>query len=147
MTRAILLDANLLIGALDTDPNNSVHLSAKAEVERLLTDDRVRVAISPLIRYEVLRGAKRVPLDELEQILNAFQEFEVGAKDARMAAEVFRHDRRDDAERAIDKKRFDVFHCVCANLNDLELISHDQDIKKIQDLIKELEENAKAHRP
>lgn len=145
MIRAYLLDANLLIGALDTDHNNPDHVRSKALFEDLLTKDDVRLAISPLIRYEVLRGARRVPLDQLETILNNIHEFEVGAKDARLAADIFRMDRERQGERAVDKKRFDVFHCACAKLNDLELLSYDGDIEKIQDLIKELEEDAQAH--
>ncbi|MBD8634320.1 PIN domain-containing protein [Stenotrophomonas sp. CFBP 13725] len=145
MKRAILLDTNMLIGAFDTDEENAKHLQDKARLAELLRDDSVKLTISPLIRYELLRGAKRVPLDALEAILDDFQEFDVGSKDARMAAEIFRHDRQPGMESSIDKKRFDVFHCVCAKLNDLDMISNDQDIEKIQKIIKELEKNGKAH--
>jgi predicted nucleic acid-binding protein len=143
--RAILLDTNMLIGAFDTDIDNPKHVRDKERLAELLRDNDVKLSITPLIRYEFLRGAKRVPLDALEAILDDFQEFEVGARDARLAAEVFRHDRQPGAESTIDKKRFDVFHCVCAKLNDLDMISSDQDVEKIQNIIKELDENAQAH--
>jgi len=143
--RAILLDTNMLIGAFDTDETNPDHVRDKERLAELLRDDDVSLSISPLIRYEFLRGAKRVPLEALEAVLDDFQEFDVGARDARMAAEIFRHDRRTEGESTIDKKRFDVFHCVCAKLNGLDMISNDQDIEKIQKIIQELEDNGKAH--
>lgn len=56
--RRVLLDANLLISALDIEgsSNESAKKKAQAKLASLLADENVAVAITPLIRYEVLRG-------------------------------------------------------------------------------------------
>ncbi|MDO4699278.1 MAG: hypothetical protein Q4A69_01140 [Moraxella sp.] len=53
--RYVLLDSNILIGAFDGDLDNEKHQRAKNLFKELLKDDDVRIAITPLIRYEVLR--------------------------------------------------------------------------------------------
>ena len=133
MTRMVLLDANLLIGAFDGEQDNPAHQEAKQHLTRLLSDPQVKLALTPLIRYEVLRGAQRVALDELDSVLNDFHEFEVKGTEARRAAEIFRIAR--SAGKPLDKKAFDVFHWVCAELNQLEFASQDADIAKIKTLI------------
>lgn len=142
MTRAVLLDANLLIGAFDSAAGNEEHQRSKERLRELLLDPEVKVAISPLIRYEVLRGAK-CDFDELDEKLSDFHEFEVSGRDARRAAEIFR--RAVAADMKLDKRKFDVFHCVCAEINELEILSRDGDIEKIQNLMKAVDENAQAH--
>ncbi|MDO5626220.1 MAG: PIN domain-containing protein [Pseudomonadota bacterium] len=136
MTRAVLLDANLLIGALDAEQDNPQHAAARQRLDALLADPQVKLAISPLIRYEVLRGVRRVLPEKLEEILNDFHEFDVRAKDAVRAAELFREAKARD--KTFDKRQFDVFHCVCAELNRLEFDSQDGDVPKIQALMREL---------
>lgn len=136
MSRRVLLDANLLIGALDGEPGNAQHERARQRLESLLQDPDVILAISPLIRYEVMRGARRVSADQLREILNDFHEFDVRARDAERAAELFQQARQQG--RALDKRSFDLFHCVCAELNGLELDSQDGDIPNIQQLIRDL---------
>ncbi|PAT41071.1 type II toxin-antitoxin system VapC family toxin [Vandammella animalimorsus] len=134
MSRRVLLDANLLIGALDGEPGNAQHAQARQRLEDLLQDPEVTLAISPLIRYEVMRGVRRVSADQLREILNDFHEFDVRACDAERAAQLFQQARQQG--RALDKRSFDLFHCVCAELNGLELDSQDGDIPKIQELIR-----------
>lgn len=133
MSRRVLLDANLLIGALDGEPDNAQHERARQRLESLLQDPDVILAISPLIRYEVMRGARRVPAEQLREILNDFHEFEVRARDAERAAQLFQQAKQQGL--TLDKRSFDLFHCVCAELNGLELLSQDGDIPKIQELI------------
>ncbi len=136
MTRKVLLDTNMLIGAFDADPDNDAHAEARARLQTLLQDAEVRLAISPLIRYEVMRGAKNVPLEQLQAVLNDFHEFDVRARDAERAAELFQAARRQGLH--LDKRAFDLFHCVCAELNQLEFESQDGDVPKIQNLIRQL---------
>ncbi|MFC0269158.1 type II toxin-antitoxin system VapC family toxin [Kushneria aurantia] len=133
MARAFLLDANLLIGAFDGEPGNEDHEAAKSRLAGLLRDPQVRLAITPLIRYEVLRGARHVSLDELSAALDDFQEFEIRGRDAYRAAQVFQQAARHG--RPLDKRRFDVFHCVCAESNELEMLSQDSDIAAIRELM------------
>lgn len=50
------------------------------------------------------------------------------------AAEVFRKARQTNV--TLDKRKFDVFHCVYAEINALEMLSKDADVEKIQKLMK-----------
>jgi predicted nucleic acid-binding protein len=141
MPRTILIDANLLIGAFDGDPeNNPEHDASLKKVEELLQDPDVRLATSALIRYEVLRNVQKVSVDELEAILNDFQQFDIREKEARRAAEIYRHARANGQK--LDKRTFDVFHYVCAELNGLEFDSQDGDIPKIRQLLNSGGQNA-----
>lgn len=135
MTRMVLLDANLLIGALDGEPGNAVHDQSRQLLWDLLTDPDVKLALTPLIRFEVLRGAQRVPLADLDAALNDFHEFEVRGAEARRAAEIFQLARA--AGKQLDKRSFDVLHFACAEVNRLEFASRDADIDKIRALVSE----------
>ena len=140
MPRTILLDANLLIGAFDGDgDNNPAHAAAKEKIERLLRDPDVRLATSSLIRYEVLRNVQRIPVADLESILNDFQQFDIREKEARRAAEIYRL--ATASGQKLDKRQFDVFHYVCAELNELEFDSQDGDIPKIRNLLQSGNQN------
>ncbi|QHG86940.1 PIN domain-containing protein [Xanthomonas sp. NCPPB 1638] len=134
MSRLVLLDANLLIGALDGEEGNADHAASLSTFEALVADPDVKIAISPLIRYEVLRGLDEADVGAVNAILNDMKEFEVRGQEAVRAAEVFRKARQTNV--TLDKRRFDVFHCVCAEINDLEILSKDVDIAKIQELMK-----------
>lgn len=141
MPRTILIDANLLIGAFDGDAdNNPAHAAAKQKIEELLLDPDVRLATSSLIRYEVLRNMQRISVLDLESILNDFQQFDIGEKEARRAAEIYRLSITTGEK--LDKRKFDVFHYVCAELNDLEFDSHDGDIPKIRKLLQSVNQSA-----
>ena len=56
--RKVLLDANLLIAALDNGSTTSEaeRTKAKQTLAALLSNAEVALIITPLIRYEVLRG-------------------------------------------------------------------------------------------
>ena len=140
MSRAVLLDTNLLIGAFEPEEGNEQHKQAQLQLRALLKDPDVKLAITPLIRYEVLRGARRVAVEDLNARLNAFQEFDVRAADARRAAEIFRQAQQNGTP--LEKRMFDVFHFVCAELNDLELGTADGDIQKIRNLVQVKDKNA-----
>lgn len=140
MSRAVLLDTNLLIGAFEPEEGNEQHALAKKRLRALLLDPEVKLAITPLIRYEVLRGARRVSIAKLDEKLDDFQEFDVRGADARRAAEIFRMAQQQGIK--LDNHKFDVFHCVCAQLNQLEIESADSDILRIQKLLKSEDNNA-----
>ena len=134
MTRLVLLDANMLIGALDGEPGNALHEASLQAFETLVADPAVKLAISPLIRYEVLRGMDDADVEAVNAVLNDMKEFEVRGQEAIRAAEVFRKAKRSGI--ALERRKFDVFHCVCAEINELEILSKDADIEKIQNLMK-----------
>ncbi len=134
MSKYILLDANLLIGAFDHDSKNTKHIESKQIVESLLLDSDVKIAITPLIRYEVLRGVRRVPIEKMVDILNDFEEFEITDVEGNRASEIYRL--AIAQEQKLDKRSFDVFHYVVAEIRDLEWMSQDNDLSKIANLAK-----------
>ncbi len=134
VSRYILLDANLLIGAFDHDSENTKHIQSKQIVEALLLDDTVKIAITPLIRYEVLRGVRRVPTEQMVEILNDFEEFEITDVEGNRASDIYRLALVNNQK--LDKRSFDVFHYVVAEIRNLEWMSQDNDLSKIANLAK-----------
>ncbi len=135
MTRKILLDTNLIIAAFDNKDQVAID-----QLTQLLTDDDVAFAISPLIRYEVLRGvhfSDDAKHDALNTILNSFEEFDIGKDVANLSSSLFRFARSKKAvgeKTIVDKRSFDVFHCATAQCNALELCSNDGDLAKLEKL-------------
>ena len=142
MTRWVLLDANILIGAFDGDPASEAHARAGEHLQAMMNDPQIDLAITPLIRYEVLRGVRRQSPADVDEALNYFQSFEIRTEHGIRAAELFRLAK--DKNIMLDKRSFDLFHCVCAEINGLELASQDGDIPKIQQLIQEGKQNAQT---
>lgn len=134
VSKYILLDANLLIGAFDHNPSNIKHVESKRIVEDLLLSDKVKIAITPLIRYEVLRGVRRVPTEQMVKILNDFEEFEITDVEGNRASDIYRLALVQNQK--LDKRSFDVFHYVVAEIRDLEWMSQDNDLSKIANLAK-----------
>lgn len=130
--RYVLLDTNMLIGA---DENNPQHLDAKQKVMALLNDNNVQVAITPLIRYEVLRGVKQISQSKMQEILSKFESFEISAEVANKSAEIFHQLPNtvylNDIQRKNYKHNFDIIHYAVSDLYQLELLSKDSDIEKI----------------
>ncbi len=133
MTRQVLLDTNLLIGALDGDADNPGHQAARDRLAELLQAPDIKLAITPLIRYEVLRGVRRNDVQTLDKVLDGFVELEIRGRHARRAADLYRQAKKQEV--LLDKRTFDLFHCVCAELEGFDVASQDGDIPKIQKLI------------
>jgi predicted nucleic acid-binding protein len=146
MMRKVLLDTDMLISAFDrneaqdadsmVDVNDarSVDSRRRKRVEKLASNPEVRLWITPLIYYEVMRGIRHKLPAEMEADLKDFQRLEIREVHAHRAAELFRFSRAKGEW--LDKRRFDLFHCVCAELDGLEFVSdNDEDISKIQQLI------------
>ncbi|MFI0399803.1 MAG: type II toxin-antitoxin system VapC family toxin [Thiolinea sp.] len=141
--RRILLDTNLLIAALDQD--NQTSIDKKEEAVQLLTDllnnSNVALAITPLIRYEVLRGIAwkdSVRYEELKDTLKYFEEVDIGSDVSELAANLYRFDiakaKANNEKRNFEKRKFDIFHLASAQCHKLELVSQDSDIAKLQTL-------------
>ncbi|MES3610081.1 hypothetical protein [Enterobacter cloacae] len=82
MTRKFLLDTNLLIAAFDANGTTSAEAksAAIALLSELLSDQQVKLFITPLVRYEVLRGITWEKQDDfltMQQTLNSFPELEI----------------------------------------------------------------------
>jgi predicted nucleic acid-binding protein len=129
--RKVLLDTNQWINAFkDND--------AKEKLIALIGDENVRVYMTPLIAYEILRGCKTS--DELDQYTSAFESLvnlDVTTNVAELAAEIYREDKKQAAEtenRNVDKRNFDVFHFACAKVFGLETMTSDRGFAKLEEL-------------
>lgn len=139
--RKVLLDANLLIAALDDSSTTSAieREKAKQTLNDLLSQEDIALVITPLIRYEVLRGIAwqdQTRFAQLKQSLDALTELDVNRRVSELSAHLFRFDRAEntDQQRNIEKRKFDVFHLASAKCNNLELASQDSDIAGLEDL-------------
>lgn len=142
MTEKYLLDTNLLIAALDEAGTTEAEKSqqAKARLKALLADPASALAITPLIRYEVLRGVAWSEPERyraLADALEGFVELDVGRDVSDLAADLFRFERGEPSGHAkptIDKRRFDSFHVATAKCHDLHVASNDADITALEAL-------------
>ncbi len=133
--RYVLLDANIIIGAFDGDDENIKHQNDKRLVRELSKDPNVKFAITPLIRYEVLRGLKTISAEQMQEILNDFENFEITESIAIQSAEIFHKISKSELselQKKNYKHNFDIFHYVVSKTYDLELNSNDTDIEKIR---------------
>lgn len=133
----VLLDANMLIGAFDHDANNPQHVAAKKQVKQLLSNNNIKIAITPLIRYEVLRGVRRISFADMQAILNDFQEFEITDIEGTLASKIYRLGLASKPLVKLDKHSFDVFHYAVAKTQNLQLNSFDGDLTTIDNLYKQ----------
>ena len=111
----VLLDANLLIAALDQNGTTSELLrqSATAKLTTYLENPDIKLVITPLIRYEVLRGLSWQDAEgyhHLKQVLDGFTEIDINRNVSELAANLFRFDRTTNAgaQRNVEKRKFDV---------------------------------------
>ena len=139
--RKVLLDANLLIAALDNDGTTSSEerIKARQTLTELLSDEDVALVITPLIRYEVLRGIQwqdQTRFEQLKQSLNGFTELEVSRDVSELATNLFRFDRAENLKqnKHINKRNFDVFHFATAKHHQLEFASRDTDMTVLANL-------------
>lgn len=137
----VLLDANLLIAALDDSGTTSEQLrqTATATLEAFLENPDITLVITPLIRYEVLRGVgwqDKERYTNLKQALDGLTEIDVNRNVSELAANLFRFDRSVNLvkQKNVDKRKFDVFHLACAKCHGLDLASQDTDIAALQSL-------------
>ncbi len=144
MTRKVLLDANLLIAAFDANGTTSAEMKEKAigQLSELLADEEVKLFITPLVRYEVLRGIAWLSKEDfliMKSTLNDFPDLDITRNISELSANLFRFDKHkaelaNDKARNLDKRKFDVFHFCSAHCNGLGFYSNDTDIAKIKKL-------------
>jgi len=149
MTRKVLLDANLLIAVFDPQTKTSLDQQHAARVKliELLEDQNTALVITPLIRYEVLRGIQWQEADDYRQVRNAlgqFTELDIDQATAELAADLFRYDRACSPDRNLDKRKFDAFHLATAKCHHLEISSQDSDIIALEKLYSDFVESSTA---
>lgn len=110
--RNILLDANLLIGVFDTHAPQAETLFAD------LLEQDANLAITPLIRYEVLCGIKWGKQDDyrfVHEQLAALGLFQITSEVAALAENLFRFSQYKNIQVPDKKKyKFDIFHFAAA---------------------------------
>lgn len=138
-----LLDANLLIAALDKEGTTSQtkREEARKMLSELLGRDDVAVAITPLIRYEALRGIGWTAFrryQDIAEALNQFESFDITRDIADLATHLYRFDsyevQQSGSGKNLEKLKFDVFHYACVKCHELKLVSADADIARIETL-------------
>ena len=93
------------------------------------------LAITPLIRYEVLRGVPAVDkarAQALADMLTQFETYEIRSIEANLAAELWRY--AVSQGQKPDRRSFDIAHVASAKANNLEMTSADPDIAKLLSL-------------
>lgn len=156
--RKILLDANTIILFMASLNQDSQHVQDPKELEEnqlkiqklkdLLSNPDVALAITPLIRYEVLRGAKdKFEYQTLESILEEFEEFDINKDIGELSACIFKNrfeslkaNQSEKQKEAINmlKRSFDICHFASAKCNKLEFLSNDDDIEKYKSIYNDI---------
>lgn len=141
-----LLDTNYLIYLADDDADASKRQEILQDFAEKLAEDNSRFFLTPLIRYEVLRGVDWVnkeKLKALSDILMRFESLDITQSVADLAGELYRFDKFESeqmqAERNLDKRKFDMFHFSTAQINHLEILSKDSDLAKITVLYQKMQ--------
>ncbi|RRD90329.1 type II toxin-antitoxin system VapC family toxin [Conchiformibius steedae] len=140
-----LLDSNYLI-ALE-DSSHSKHQDVLSDMTGKLQNTQTVFFITPLIRYEFLRGLDWVSngrLNQAEQILSGFDLLEINKEISDLARDLYRFDKFESQQnhqnRNLEKNKFDMFHFATAQIHGLEILSNDTDIKKIDDLYRRMQQ-------
>ena len=142
MIKNVLLDANLLIAALDENCTTTKleKEAAKQQLHQILSDDNIKIFITPLIRYEVLRGIDwndKATFDRMSAILNGIPNLDITTDISELSANLFRF-RKGLPENnlngliKLDKRSFDLMHFSTAKCSHCECVSRDTDISKIE---------------
>ena len=124
--KSYLLDTNSLIYLLE----NTVDVTSQEklrDVQEKLSDSDSEFFLTPLIRYEVLRGIAWEDREKLAKFQDALAEFDmldISREVADLARELYRFDKFSAAQRGqsknLEKRKFDMFHYATAKINDLK---------------------------
>lgn len=140
-----LLDTNYLVYLADKDADPAKRAEVLQDLEQKLTEEETAFVLTPLIRYEVLRGVAWDNPDKLEEILNVIEQFEsldITKSVSDLARDLYRFDVYQSLEnkqpKNFEKRKFDMFHYAVASVNNIELLSKDTDVKAIEQLHQEM---------
>lgn len=141
MKRNILLDSNILMIAIKDSESNE-----RKQLIELLTNENTNVFITPLIRYEVLRGITWNDDEYFKKhsdVLKQLETINIDQKISDTATALFRLERKEKEEsgqtpKKIDKHNFDVMHFATAKVYQLEWQSNDEDFQSWEKLYQQL---------
>lgn len=142
--KGYLLDTNYLIYLADPNANPTKKAEVLQDLAVKLEDPETLLFLTPLIRYEVLRGVEWDNIEKLNTLksaLNAFQTIDINDDIADLARNLFRLDKanqKNGSKKVIEKYQFDMFHFATAKENDLEILSKDRDMTAIENLFKKI---------
>lgn len=147
MMTTYLLDTNYLIYLLDENADKEKRKAVLQEFANLLSSTESKFVLTPLIRYEVLRGItfeENEKFHRLMQALAEFQTLDITNNVSDLAIELYRFDeysaRQAGQNKNLDKRKFDMFHYATAKVNQLPILSKDGDITQIDTLYERLQE-------
>ena len=142
--KGYLLDTNYLIYLADPNANPTKKAEVLQDLTLKLEDPETLLFLTPLIRYEVLRGVEWDNIEKLNTLksaLKAFQTIDINDDIADLARNLFRLDKanqKNGSKKVIEKYQFDMFHFATAKENDLEILSKDRDMTAIENLFKKI---------
>lgn len=142
--KGYLLDTNYLIYLADPNANPTKKAEVLQDLALKLEDPETLLFLTPLIRYEVLRGVEWDNIEKLNTLksaLKAFQTIDINDDIADLARNLFRLDtanQKNGSKKVIEKYQFDMFHFATAKENDLEILSKDRDMTAIENLFKKI---------
>ena len=139
-----LLDTNYLIGLLEgkSDGNDTELLQNLKDLRSEIASNNVEVVITPLIRYEFLRyflwETQENEVKKYINVMNGLTTLDISQDVADLAADLYRLDKfeasKNNVNKNIDKRQFDIFHFATAKINDIELLSNDKHLPQLEDL-------------
>lgn len=142
--KGYLLDTNYLIYLADPNADPKKKADVLQDLADKLQDPDTLLFLTPLIRYEVLRGVEWDNIDKLNILKNAlkpFQTIDINDDIADLARNLFRLDKanqKQGSQKIIEKYQFDMFHFATAKENDLAILSKDRDMTAIQNLFDQI---------
>lgn len=139
-----LLDTNYLIGLLEgkSDGNDTELLQNLKNLRSEIALNNVEIVITPLIRYEFLRyflwKTQESEIEDYINVMNGLTTLDISQDVADLAADLYRLDKfesdKNNVNKNIDKRQFDIFHFATAKINGIELLSNDKHLPQLEDL-------------
>lgn len=143
--RNILSDVNILISALDSQIHTEVTQKEIETFSELIKNPDISLVITPLIRYEVLRGIEKNEVqrhESIENILDGFTEISIDRKISDLSTKLYVYHKfeveNNGGTMNENKRNFDYFHFATAKIYDLELMSNDGGFPTIEKIYKGL---------
>lgn len=143
--KGYLLDTNYLIYLVDPNANSSKKAEVLQDLALKLKDPETLLFLTPLIRYEVLRGVEWDNIEKLNTLKNAlkaFQVIDINDDISDLARNLFRLDKANQktgSTKVIEKYQFDMFHFAAEKENNLEILSKDRDMSAIENLFQKIQ--------
>ena len=143
--KGYLLDTNYLIYLVDSNTSSSKKEEVLQDLALKLEDPETLLFLTPLIRYEVLRGVEWDNIEKLNTLKNAlkaFQVIDINDDISDLARNLFRLDKANQktgSKKVNEKYQLDTFHFAAAKENNLEILSKDRDMSAIENLFEQIQ--------